>query len=316
MAHPAPLPEPIALRPAFGVRHAMELGASRRRLEASDLRTPYRGSRLRTDAPEGVAALAAAYAARMPATQFFSHTTAAILNGVPLPAAIEDDRRLHVSVLAGDAQPRVAGVIGHQLEAARTRVVPVRGIRMTDAATTWCQLARHLALEDLVAAGDHLVTVRELDSGRRGAFSSVPALTAAAAAHRRTTGVGLLREALPLLRPGPLSRRESLLRLRVVQAHLPEPVVAHRVVEPALNGYEPTVDLAYPEYRIAMEYEGDHHRTPLQFRRDIARYERLQDAGWIVVRFTADDVPDHAGPASQRTVTRIAARLRSRGWTP
>ncbi|MEI5583230.1 MULTISPECIES: endonuclease domain-containing protein [unclassified Agromyces] len=316
MPHPAPLPEPLSSEPAFGVRHAVGLGASRRRLEASDLRTPYRGARLRVDAPESVAAFAAAYAARMPATQFFSHSTAAILNGVPLPAAIEDDRLLHVSVLAGDAQPRVAGVIGHQLEAARTHVVRVGGVRMTDAATTWCQLARLLGLEDLVAVGDHLITVRRLDSGRRSAFSSVPALTAAAAAHRRTTGVGLLREALPLLRPGPLSRRESLLRVRVVQAGLPEPVVAYRVVERALNGYEPTVDLAYPEYRVALEYEGDHHRAPLQFRRDIARYERLQDAGWIVVRFTADDVPDRPGAASQRTVARIAARLRSRGWAP
>ena len=314
MPHAAPLPESIAVRAAFGVRDAIALGTSRRRLDASDLTTPFRGSRLRADAPDGIASLATAYAARMSPLQFFSHTTAALLNGVPLPSAIEEDRRLHVSVLAGDAQPRVRGVIGHQLEPSRTRVVTAAGgIRMTDAVTTWCQLARHLGLEDLVAAGDHLVTERDL-GGRRGAYTTVPALTVAAAAHRGTTGVGLLRQALPLLRSGPLSRRESLLRLRIVQSGLPEPVVAHRVIEDVLAGYEPTVDLAYPEYRIAMEYEGDDHRTASRFRRDIARYERLQDAGWIVIRFTGDDVPDQAGPASDRVVERVAARLRRRGW--
>ena len=138
MPHAGPLPEPIAVLPAFGVRHALGLGASRRRLEASDLTTPFRGSRLRADAPDGVATLAAAYAARMPPAQFFSHTTAALLNGVPLPSAIEEDRRLHVSVLAGDAQPRVRGVVGHQLEPSRTGVVTAAGgVRMTDAVTTW-----------------------------------------------------------------------------------------------------------------------------------------------------------------------------------
>ncbi|MFE5673092.1 endonuclease domain-containing protein [Agromyces sp. NPDC056523] len=313
MPSPALLPPEIVRRPGFAVHRAVELGATRRRLEASDLRTPFRGSRLQVDAPPGLASLAMAYAARMPPTQFFSHTTAARLNGVPLPGRIEDDRRLHVSVMGGDAQPRVRGVIGHQVEQSRTKVITGGGMRMTDPATTWCQLARYVGLEDLVAAGDHLLTVRDL-GGRRDSYTSVPALTHAAAAHRGSTGIALLREALPLLRPGPLSRRESLLRVRIVRAGLPEPVVAHRVVEPALDGYEPTVDLAYPEYRIAMEYEGDHHRDPIQFRRDIARYERLQDVGWIVIRVTGDDLPDVPTASSARMLDRIADRLERRGW--
>ncbi|MBM7505337.1 very-short-patch-repair endonuclease [Agromyces aurantiacus] len=64
-----------------------------------------------------------------------------------------------------------------------------------------------------------------------------------------------------------------------------------------------------------MEYEGDHHRSHVQFRRDIALYERLQDAGWTVIRFTGDDVPDAPTVASARIIQRIAARLELRGWT-
>jgi hypothetical protein len=312
MRRPGSLPPELAERPAFGVLHALELGTSRRRLDASDLRTPFRGARLRVDVPPDVLTLAAAYATRMPRTQFFSHTTAAMLNGVPLPYALESDTRLHVSVFAGDPQPRVRGVIGHQLERGRTATVQTSTMRMTDAATTWCQLATLLEVEDLVAVGDFLVTGRE-QLGGRPAAATIDTLRAAVSMRHGGAGVARLRDALVHVRRGPLSRRETLLRLRLVRRGLPEPVVAYRVREPLLAPFEPTVDLAYPGARIAIEYEGDHHRTPEQFRRDIARYERLHDAGWVVLRVTARDVPDGEGRISPVLVERVATLLRQRG---
>ena len=135
MRRPAALPPELAVRPAFALRSALELGASRRRLEASDLRSPFRGARLHAGLPLDVQHLAAAYAARMPPTQFFSHTTAAILGGVPLPRRVELDTRLHVSVFAGDPQPRVRGVIGHQLDRGRTGTVATRSSRPSRAAS-------------------------------------------------------------------------------------------------------------------------------------------------------------------------------------
>src|SRR4029453_1259701 len=165
MRRPASLPPQLAGRPSFAVPDALDLGVSRRRLEASDPRSPFRGPRLQAGLDPTVHHLAGAYATRMPPTQFFSHTTAAILNGVPLPLDLESDTRLHVSVFAGDPQPRVQGVIGHQVGRDRTSVVDAP-LRMTDAATTWCQLATLLALEDLVAVGDFLVTGRVQLGGR------------------------------------------------------------------------------------------------------------------------------------------------------
>ncbi|MFG2009700.1 endonuclease domain-containing protein [Micromonospora sp. NPDC048868] len=53
------------------------------------------------------------------------------------------------------------------------------------------------------------------------------------------------------------------------------------------------VDLAYPRWRIAIEYEGDHHRERAHFQRDVARLNALRAAGWLVLRFTADDVLRH-----------------------
>jgi very-short-patch-repair endonuclease len=203
-------------------------------------------------------------------------------------------------------------VIGHQLERGRTATVQTSTMRMTDAATTWCQLATLLEVEDLVAVGDFLVTGRE-QLGGRPAAATIDTLRAAVSMRHGGAGVARLRDALVHVRRGPLSRRETLLRLRLVRRGLPEPVVAYRVREPLLAPFEPTVDLAYPGARIAIEYEGDHHRTPEQFRRDIARYERLHDAGWVVLRVTARDIPDGEGRISPVLVERVATRLRKRG---
>src|SRR4029453_834110 len=159
MRRPASLPPQLAGRPSFAVPDALDLGVSRRRLEASDPRSPFRGPRLQAGLDPTVHHLAGAYATRMPPTQFFSHTTAAILNGVPLPLDLESDTRLHVSVFAGDPQPRVQGGRG----GASGVDAP---LRMTDVATTWCQLATLLGLEDLVAVGDFLVTGRVQLGGR------------------------------------------------------------------------------------------------------------------------------------------------------
>ena len=313
MRRPEPLPQPLLGRVAFSSAEARALGASKGRLEASDLTTPFRGSRMLAVAAPSVRQLAMAYATRMPPGQFFSHATAAVLNGAPLPAAMETDPRLHVATVAGGSRPRSRGVVGHVVDASRTGTLIIGGVPMTDAATTWCQLGAMLGVDDLVAVGDFLVT------GRRKLGGPPPAAThdtlaRAVELHRGSTGVAVLREALPLLRVGPLSRRESLLRRRIVRAGLPEPEVAFVVRDARLAGFEPTVDLAYPAYRVAIEYEGDHHRAPLQFRRDIRRYERLQDVGWVVIRVSAIDVPDGESAGSEESIERIAARLRRRGW--
>ncbi|MFC9561232.1 endonuclease domain-containing protein [Agromyces sp. NPDC056965] len=313
MRRPTPLPEEFASLTAFAEAEARRAGASRRRLAASDLVTPFRGARLDAGSERTVATLAAAYARRMPPTQFFSHATAALLNHVPLPLRVESDTRLHVSVLRGAPQPRVRGVIGHQLDRGRTRLNVADGVAMTDPVTTWCQLGILLGIDDLVAAGDFLVTGHAGPRGTRPA-ATVPMLTAGVARHHGSPGARRLRAALPLVRSGPLSRRESLLRLRIVAAGLPEPLLNFTIVDPRLGAYPPTVDLAYPEYRVGIEYEGDYHRTTEQFRRDIRRYERIQDIGWSVIRVSARDVPDLDSAASRETTDRIAARLRQHGW--
>ena len=109
-----------------------------------------------------------------------------------------------------------------------------------------------LDADDLVAAGDFLLTGRA-PVRDRGPLTTIHALAAALDAHGGTVGVARLREAFPLVRRGPLSRRETLLRLRIVRAGLPEPVVNLRIPEARHDGYVPMIDLGYPSYRVGLE---------------------------------------------------------------
>jgi len=69
------------------------------------------------------------------------------------------------------------------------------------------------------------------------------------------------------------------------------------------------VDLAYPHLRIAIEYEGDQHRTdPRQWQRDIEKHELLADLGWRVIRFSRDHVFSDPESIARRVRAAIAAR--------
>lgn len=127
------------------------------------------------------------------------------------------------------------------------------------------------------------------------------------ATHPGWPGSSQLRELLALAEPLTESPMETRLRLVLLDAGAPNPTAQHdvRTEDGRLLG---RVDLAYPRWRIAIEYEGDHHRERSHFRRDIAHLNALRAAGWLVLRFTADDVLTHPG----RIVTQVAAAIRDR----
>ncbi|MFB7891577.1 endonuclease domain-containing protein [Microbacterium sp. NPDC056044] len=251
-------------------------------------------------------ALALAYAPRMSDGEFFSHITAAVILGIPLPYLLVARSLLHLSVFRPRRLPRSVGIRGH--EAKPSLVSPIRdertGLLIANPAAVWASLGRQLTDPyDLVAAGDAVVRTWRVDSP----LATLADLEAAVAAGRRV-GVAAARLALPRVRSDSASRTESWLRLTLIDHGLPEPERNHDVHE---NGvYLGCVDLAYPDLKIAIEYEGEHHlRDSEQWARDIARYEALRAAGWIVVQITKTDLFDEPATA----VRRVQAAIRSRG---
>jgi very-short-patch-repair endonuclease len=72
-------------------------------------------------------------------------------------------------------------------------------------------------------------------------------------------------------------------------------------------------EIAYPEFKVAVEYEGDHHRTSKkQWNRDIEKQRAYEAAGWVIVRLTSENLYGR-GISPRALVTRA---LRAAGWTP
>ena len=108
---------------------------------------------------------------------------------------------------------------------------------------------------------------------------------------------------LPLVDGRAQSPPESWVRVACVRAGLPTPVPQFVVV--AGREFLGEVDLAWPEHRLIVEYEGEYHFDGLQIAKDDRRYERLVAAGWRVIRLSAVDMRD-----MNAVVERIAAELR------
>ncbi|GII26386.1 hypothetical protein Pme01_59830 [Planosporangium mesophilum] len=155
----------------------------------------------------------------------------------------------------------------------------VSGLPVTTLTRTAFDLAREPDLTGAVIGADAL-----LNTG----YLSLPALIRYVEQRRGWTGAERARRAVMVAVPGAESPMETRLRLILVLAGLPMPAVQHPVPEANVR-----LDLAYPQVKLAIEYDGDHHRERRRFQLDIARLNRLRLLGWTVLRFTADDVLRH-----------------------
>ena len=260
--------------------------------------------------PDSISTRCATYVPLLGPGQCFSHATAALIYGMPLPSRLIREPRLHVASTDDSERPRGRGIIGHELYSEHVEIRLWRGLPTLSPADTWCYLAPTLAPDDLVAVGDFLVSGVPADGGRTPPFETHQSLEAAVRRHHGKRGIRSARLALPALRTGVDSRPETLMRLLIVQAGLPEPLVNPGV--PVDNGTAVLhPDLAWPGWRIVLEYEGDGHRSdPRQFRADIRRRERFEAAGWRVIRVTADDLFVDTAAFLARVRAVIASRLR------
>jgi len=295
------IPPPHLVGRAFSTA-ALDLTAGQLRSRA--LQTSFRGVRSIGLDLASLEHRCLAYAARMKPDAAFSSVTAALLWRMPLPLAVGAEP-LHVTVPTPGRAPRGDGVIGHRSSWLET--TQRMRLRCTSAVSTWCDLASALTVPDLIAVGDYVLTGDPYKDVLP--LATVDELRAAVELRTGTAGHRARVSALARIEQGPLSRPESLLRLLVLDAGLPHPLINESVSDER-GSFLAMPDLSWPGLKVALEYEGDHHRGTGQFRRDIRRVERLVDYGWIVVKASADDLFDLPG----ELVARVARRLRSRGW--
>lgn len=220
------------------------------------------------------------------------HSAARILGGV-VPA----DGLVHISCVG--RRPQVRGLKSHRITAGGQKYTTVHGVRVTNPAQTFLDLTSVLGLVDLVVLGDSLVKAERI----------TPDELVAAAKAFRGRHRALARRAAGLIRCDVDSPMESRLRMLIILAGLPEPVVNHKIL-----WHDGSVrwrfDLSYPEFLIVIEYDGRQHaESDAQWDRDRGRREWLDGKGWRLVVAVAKDV--YRTPAL--TLSRIIAVMRAKG---
>ncbi len=273
---------------------------SRSRGRASDLEAPWRGVRAVVSSSSTTLAKCAAYSARMPPGQFFSHATAAIIYGIPLPYRVEQDARLHVATMFGDQPPRARGVVGHRLRGSHP-IARRQNLPVCTAEQAWLQLATQLPVDDLIVAGDFLLR-------RKRPISTLEALALAIESGGSRAGITRARAAIRDVRAGTDSPMESRLRILLIRSGLPEPIIGFTVTNRD-GDFVGTPDLAYVRERIAIEYQGQIHQSnPQVFAEDVERRELFEAAGWHVILV----FKDHLNKRPHWVVTRVSGALSDR----
>lgn len=153
------------------------------------------------------------------------------------------------------------------------------GIPVTTPVRTVTDLAREIAPSLLERVLDDFVRARHLDLVElAGALAGGVRL--------RATSLRLLEEMIAARagRGEGGSAREDWAYDAIVSAGLPPPVRRHLI---ELGGEIREIDLAYPERKVAIEYDGyDVHRDATHFHRDREKAALLQLIGWIVLQVT------------------------------
>ncbi|WP_431278461.1 hypothetical protein [Leifsonia poae] len=230
-----------------------------------------------------------------------SHSTAARLLALPVPWDVRDT--LHLTVAPPLHRPKVAGVHAHCGGLEPRDVMLAHGMSVTAPARVWADLAQTLSMRDLVILGDAIIHWRH----RRATLDDLRARLGAPGSR----GVTRARASLEHMNERSESPQESLLRVILAEAGLPPPDV--NVELRGRDGrFLARPDLRYPTFRVIVEYEGDHHRVDRgQWRHDLVRTTRLQDAGESVLRVGSAHLREE-----KRLVALVYRTLASRGWRP
>jgi hypothetical protein len=155
--------------------------------------------------------------------------------------------------------------------------------------------------------------LRALDEVRRQALASWPEIWEALVCHtaRGRPGITTAR-AMILKRYGKAVPHLEFARLflgLLERAGVPEPVSEHKVTVP---GGTYRLDVAYPAWHIDIELDGRGHETEATKEDDRVRDNRLEVAGWTVLRYTWARFTGHPDEIVAEVRAALAARLDAR----
>jgi G:T-mismatch repair DNA endonuclease (very short patch repair protein) len=213
----------------------------------------------------------------MPRAAAFGGITAAVLWGIADLAMGEDP--VEVVVPPGTRWTPGPGIVVRSARLDGDVVHDGRGLRWTDRVRTAVDLIRRNEGDESVVLLDRLVHARVVDlADVRAAVQALPQCRGSVAARRTAMLADGLAESPP----------ETRLRLLLHRSGLPIPTAQYEVR--VAGRFIAKVDFAWPERRLALEYDGVWHGDPDQFPRDRRRLNRLSAVDWRVQFVTKEDM--------------------------
>ena len=224
----------------------------------------------------------------------FSHTTLLELRGMTLnlSTSLPTDK-LHVTVDTMEKKSRLLGAQEHlwtlPMDVSMIDDI-IAGVSVEQAI---CQIAPFTTQDSLTLAMDWLTCNNvELRQTTHEALSEY------------IYGVGPFRgcrkckAALTRSVGGTDSPKESTIRLHAVGFGLPCPKVNYPIFD-QLELITHSVDMAYPEEHVIIEYDGEYHYDKSRWQYDLHKRNRLQDMGWTVLVAVNSDL------ATQQSIARF-----------
>jgi uncharacterized protein DUF559 len=208
------------------------------------------------------------------------------------------DAHVPIELIWSNTRPP-QGIVAREQLLSVDETTRVAGFPVTTAARTAYDLGRYLPRGQ---------AVERLDALMRATPFSTRDVLALAERYQAARGVRRLRSVLHLIDGGASAPKETWLRLLLIDAGFPKPLTQI----PVVGGYRTlaVLDMGWREFGVAVEYDGDQHRTDRrQYVKDHWRLRKLAELGWIVIRVIAEDKVDEV-------IERVRQALLTRGWRP
>ncbi len=200
--------------------------------------------------------------------------TAAAMHGFDTEEPVD----LHVLNPPGCRLRSADGLVVHRRDGAP--LVMVDGRRATSPAWTAVEVARGLRRPRALAT---------LDAALRSGTCTRADVWRAAIEQAGRRGIVAVRNLIALADVRAESPMESEARLAMIDGGLPIPALQFEIVDG--NGELRRLDFAWPEARVAVEYDGvEWHSGPDAMKRDRRRQAALRDVGWVAMAIVFEDV--------------------------
>jgi hypothetical protein len=261
----------------FTTEQAVTLGVTRRVLQGRPhWRQVFRDVWVHDSLEDSVELRFQAVSLILPPYAVVCELTAAWLYGADVRR--QDDLDIHISFPKGKRWRSRSGLDVSQETLSEDDVVTVRGVRVTTPTRTAFDCLRLLKGAEGIVVADAMTHL---------GLTSLQDLRIYFASQHRLRNLRVAEQLLDSVEPLSESPMETRVRVDLVSWGIPRPIAQHEVRMPD-GVFVARLDLAWPELKVAVEYDGFQWHEKRR-EADALRRARLEALGWIVIVLTAED---------------------------